>query len=260
VYVAEWERWRRAREERLASPHGFLAITGLHWLSGEPERFSDAPGAWYSMGSDVFVELEPGEELTIEERVVTERYRFDDVDELGTWANFGVGVIEVARRDGHFMIRPRNPHHDVRTRYTGTPTYEASTEWLVPGQFTPYREPRDVIVGASVEGLTHVYASPGEIVFESIGREFRLIAFNGDGPDELFIVFSDETAGDTTYAACRFLDVDAPDADGRVTLDFNRARNPPCAYTDLATCPLPPQENKLSLRVDAGEKRPLPQQ
>jgi uncharacterized protein (DUF1684 family) len=70
-------------------------------------------------------------------------------------------------------------------------------------------------------------------------------------------LFTDETSGVTTYAANRSLQIAAPDAEGRVTLDFNRAGNLPCAYTDLATCPLPPAENRLPVAVEAGERIPL---
>ena len=82
----------------------------------------------------------------------------------------------------------------------------------------------------------------------------RLVAFHDDDPEGLFIVFTDQTAGDTTYPACRFLSTDAPDSNGHVMLDFNRATNPPCAYTDFATCPLPPPQNRLPVPVAAGEQ------
>jgi hypothetical protein len=144
----------------------------------------------------------------------------------------------------------------VRTTYVGTPTYPASVDWVILGTFVPYDEPQSVVVGASVEGMTHVYESPGEIEFEREGQVLRLIAFNGDRPDELFIVFADSTSGLTSYAACRFLSVEGPGPSGAVTLDFNRATNPPCAYTDFATCPLPPPRNHLPLAIQAGEMVP----
>jgi hypothetical protein len=256
-FMAEWRRWHDDHEQRRASPHGFLAITGLHWLSDEPERFDDAPGAWSTTGDGVVVQLGDAEELEIDEGRVTGHYHFDNVDETGTRAGFGDAIVEVAHRDGSFMIRPRDPNHEVRRRYSGTPTYAASTEWVAIGTLVPYDEPRTINVGASVEGLTHVYSSPGEIEFELAGQRLRLIAFNGEESDELFIVFTDLTSGTTSYAACRFLGVDAPGSDDRVTLDFNRATNPPCAYTNFATCPLPPLGNDLPVRVEAGEKAPL---
>jgi uncharacterized protein (DUF1684 family) len=255
-FIAEWRRWHHDHEQQRAGPHGFLAITGLHWLSDEPVRFDDVPGEWSSTVDGVDVQLGDAEELEIDERRVSGHHHFDDVDEFGTRARFGDAIVEVAHRDGIFMIRPRDPNHEVRRRYTGTPTYAASTEWVAVGALVPYDEPRPINVGASVEGLTHVYTSPGEIEFELAGQRLHLIAFNGEESDDLFIVFTDLTSGTTSYSACRFLSVDAPGSDGRVTLDFNRATNPPCAYTNFATCPLPPHGNDLPVRVEAGEKVP----
>jgi uncharacterized protein (DUF1684 family) len=255
-FIAAWEQWHHEHEERRARPHGFLAVTGLHWLSDDPERFDDVPGVWSSTPDGVDVQLADAEELNIDAVRVTGHYHFDHVDEHGTPASFGNAIVEVARRDGSFMIRPRDPNHEVRRRYSGTPTYAASIDWVASGTLDPYDEPRPITVGATVEGLTHVYMSPGEIEFELAGQTLRLIAFNGEEVDDLFIVFTDLTSGTTSYAACRFLNVDAP-VEGHVTLDFNRATNPPCAYSDFATCPLPPSGNNLPVRVEAGEMMPL---
>jgi uncharacterized protein (DUF1684 family) len=104
-----------------------------------------------------------------------------------------------------------------------------------------------------------VYDAPGRIEFALDGQPVSLTAFNGPPPGSLFVLFTDETSGVTTYAANRSLKVDPPDADGTVTLDLNRATNLPCAYTEFATCPLPPAENHLPVAVEAGEKKPLGQ-
>lgn len=255
-FATQWESWHREHELQRARPHGFLAITGMHWLDDEPQRFDDVPGAWSSDGDTVRVRLGEGEELYVDDERVIGAYDFDHVDESGIGASFGDAFVEVCRRDGHIMIRPRHPGHDVRTGYTGTPTYPASIDWVVTGTLTPYDPPRSITVGASVEGLAHVYESPGEVVFQLAEHALHLVVFNGEGPDELFIIFTDLTSGTTSYAACRFLTVSAPGPDRHVTLDFNRATNPPCAYTDFATCPLPPTSNHLAVRVEAGEKRP----
>ena len=103
-----------------------------------------------------------------------------------------------------------------------------------------------------------MYAAPGEIEFTVDGQALRLIAFNGYKPGSLHILFTDATSGVTTYPANRSLAVAAPGPDGAVTLDFNRAVNLPCAYTEFATCPLPPAGNRLPVAVE-GRREAAPQ-
>lgn len=255
-FADDWESWHRDHELRRARPLGFLAITGLHWLDGEPRRFDDVPGTWSSSAHGVHVVLGHGEELVVDGDRVAGDHHFDHVDESGDLASFGDAVVEVSRRDGHFMIRPRHPDNPVRTNYRGTPSYPANLDWVVTGRLISYDPPHSITVGATVEGLEHIYESPGELEFSREGLRLRLIAFNGEEPNLLFIIFTDQTSGTTTYAACRFLSVNGPGPDGTAIIDFNRATNPPCAYTDFATCPLPPPGNHLPLRVEAGERRP----
>jgi uncharacterized protein (DUF1684 family) len=127
---------------------------------------------------------------------------------------------------------------------------------VLRGRYVPFDAPRDVTVGAAVEGLEHVYESPGRVEFEAGGVPLALTVFNGKVPGSFFALFTDRTSGVTTYRANRSLAIDAPAADGTVVLDFTRATNLPCAYTDFATCPLPPAENRLPVAVEAGEQIP----
>jgi uncharacterized protein (DUF1684 family) len=229
----------------------------MHWLNDEPQRFDDVPGTWSSGDGGVRVLLNSDEELVVEGVRVSGGYDFEDVDEHGQLATFDDCLVEVCRRDRQFMIRPRDPNTPVRINYSGTLTYPPRIEWAMRGTFHPYEETQSVHVGSSVEGLSQVYESKGEIEIEIDNQVLRLVAFHDNDPDELFIVFTDLTAGSTTYRACRFLSADAPDTEGRVVLDFNRATNPPCAYTIFATCPLPPARNHLPVCIEAGEKIPI---
>jgi hypothetical protein len=253
----DWLEWHRQHEAVLADRHGFLAITGRHWLSAEPERFADAPGAWSAGAGGVSVVLDEGEELLVDGEPVRGEYSFGVIPERGSVsAVSGDAVIEVAKRGGYDIVRPRHPDHPLRVNFGGTPAYPPDPRWVVPGRYIAFGEPRAVTVGAVVEGLHHVYEAPGLIEFELGGQTLRLTAFNGRAPGSLNVLFTDATSGVTTYPANRSLTVDAPDADGAVTADFNRAVNLPCAYTDFATCPLPPAENRLPVAVEAGEKIP----
>jgi uncharacterized protein (DUF1684 family) len=256
-FTRNWVDWYRAADERLAAPHGFLAITGLHWLDERPARFADAPGSWRTGPDGVVVSLEEDEELVVAGVPVRGEHHFGVIAERGGIdAVWGDAVLEVARRGGHDILRPRHPEAPLRTAFTGTPSYTPDPRWTVTGRYIAFDEPRPTTVGAAVEGLEHVYDAPGRIEFELDGLPLSLTAFPGHTPGSLSVLFTDATSGVTTYAANRSLSVAAPAEDGSVVLDFNRAANLPCAYTDLATCPLPPAENRLPVAVEAGLKIP----
>lgn len=257
TFAADWEEWHRRKDAALAHEHGFLAVTGQHWLATCPQRFPGAPGIWSTGDDGVTVVLGEGEELVVAGTRVRGRHAFGVIPERGgVNAVWGEAVIEIAKRGGHDLIRPRHPKHPLRTAFTGTPAYAPDPRWVVTGTYAPFPQPRPTIVGAAVEGLQHVYDAPGRIRFRIGGRTLGLTAFNGGASGDLMVLFTDATSGVTTYAATRTLHIEAPGPDGTVGLDFNRATNLPCAYTDFATCPLPPAENRLSVAIEAGEKIP----
>ena len=105
----------------------------------------------------------------------------------------------------------------------------------------------------NVLGQTTAQKSAGRLLFTINNKEYTLDVIDEGGPN-LFIVFGDETAGKTTYGAGRFIDIPKPDALGNTEIDFNKAYNPPCAFTAFATCPLPPPQNRLKVSITAGEK------
>jgi uncharacterized protein (DUF1684 family) len=239
----EWRAWHDAREERLRSPRGWLAITAIHWLTTEPRRYDDVPGAWSGDAYGVTVVLDPGESLG------TDAGRLDDglhllgpVDEEGLTVTFGDAVAQVADRDGTPIVRPRHPDSPNLRAYRGTPCYPADPGWVLTGRFDAYAVPDGDAVG--------------EVVFEHGGAEHRLVAW-GEDDASLWILFRDATSGITTYSSNRQLVVAPPAPDGTVRIDFNRAINMPCAYTDFATCPLPPAANTLPFAAEAGEQLPV---
>jgi uncharacterized protein len=256
-FAADWEAWHKQHEERFAAPDGFLAITSINWLTETPARFPDAPGEWAVSDSGVTVDLAPGEELTLDGTRITGHHNFGPIPERGgLFPRDAAAVYEVAKRGGNDILRPRHPGAPLRAGFRGTPAYAPDPRWAISGRYRSFGEPRDVTVGSVVEGLQHVYAAPGVVEFEAGGQQLALTAFNGRTPGSLHILFADGTSGVTTYAANRSLQVAAPDSDGTVILDFNRATNLPCAYTDFATCPLPPAGNRLPVAVEAGEQIP----
>lgn len=256
---AEWASWHATHERERAGEHGFLAITSMRWLGAAPERYEDAPGAWSTSDDGPVVVLDDGEWIEVDGVRVTGEHRFGPLaDRSGTSVVWHDGddtvVVEVARRGGSDVIRPRRPSNPTRVQYAGTPAYAPTPRFVVPARFEPFDTPREVTVGSVVDGLQHVYEAPGVLTFDLDGPR-SLLAFNGGG-DDLLVLFTDRTSGVTTSAATRSLEVAAPDASGATTIDFNRATNLPCAYTDHATCPLPPAENRLDVAVEAGEQLP----
>ena len=230
----DWRAWRDQREARLRDPHGWLSITAIHWLTGTPERFADVPGAWCHDERGAVVALDEGESLTGAggEVLTAGVHVLGTLDEDGATYSFGDAVAEVADRDGRTIVRPRHPDSPTLRAYRGTPCYPPDPAWVTDA---------------------HVYGD--QVVFHHSGGEHRLAAWPEDD-GRLWILFRDATSGVTTYAAMRQLLTDPPAPDGRVVLDLNRATNMPCAYTDFATCPVPPPGNTLPFAVEAGEQDP----
>jgi hypothetical protein len=244
TFEAAWNKWHSERERSYADPLGWVSLTGLYWITEEFEAVADLPGRWRADREAVYIQGIDGTD------------RLEPVEGApGLLVQSGDRRIEVIRRTGSVALRVHDPMSPHLKAYKGIPAYSPRERWRVVGNFTPYEEPRIVTTGAVVEGLEHHLRAVGVIDFELAGTTSALVAF-GDTSSGLRVLFTDATSGVTTYPGARVLSIDAPDADGTVTLDFNRASNLPCAFTDYATCPVAPAENRLAVAVEAGEKNP----
>jgi uncharacterized protein (DUF1684 family) len=258
TFAADWQAWHQEHEARRADPHGFLAVTRIGWLNETAQRFPDAPGAWRTGADGVAVSLDDGEELIYQGQRLSGTHHFGALPERASiFAESGETVVEIAKRGGLDLIRPRNPHTELLENYHGTPAFEPDLRFAVIGRYVSFDQARPTTVGSVVEGLEHVYDAPGRVEFELDGQQLSLTAFPGGADGSLFLLFTDASSGISTYGASRSLSVGAPGADGQVLIDFNRATNLPCAYTELATCPLPPAENRLPVAIEAGEQAPF---
>jgi uncharacterized protein len=244
TFEAAWNEWHGERERYYGDPLGWVSLTGLYWLTDEFETVADLPGRWRADADATYVQGIAGTE------------RLEPAEGApGLLVEAGDRRIEVIRRTGSVALRvhdPKSPHLEA---YNGIPAYAPSERWRVVGTFRSYAQPRIVTTGAVVEGLEHHHNAVGVIDFELAGDAAQLVTFGGSSTG-LRVMFTDATSGATTYPGGRSLSIDAPGADGTVTLDFNRASNLPCAFTDYATCPVAPAENRLAVAVEAGEKNP----
>lgn len=155
------------------------------------------------------------------------------------------------RRGDRAGIRLKDSDSAARKHFQGLSWYPVDPSWRIEAKFTPWPAPH-LLTFHNTIGQEEREPSPGYVTFRKDGREFRLEAMLDDG--DLFFVFRDQTSGKTTYGASRFLYAEQP-SNGIVILDFNKAENPPCAFTAYATCPLPPPQNRLALAITAGEKK-----
>lgn len=252
---AEWDAWRADRADQLREPQGWLSLTALEWLDDTARSFPDLRGTWQVVGQGVVVD-----------GVVGAPHRVEPVDgQPGVLVDVDRGrKVEVVRRTDSYALRVRDPEAPTRTAFRGVPVFDdddyaaaADQRWIVYARFQPYSAPRRITVGAVVDGLQHFPTAVGTIRFPLGGAEHELVALAGGGKDGgLSLHFRDATSGRSTYGSGRILRVDDPDDRGRVRIDFNRTQNLPCAFTAFATCPLPPEENRLTVAVEAGERAP----
>jgi uncharacterized protein (DUF1684 family) len=186
------------------------------------------------------------------------RYAFPDPQMTGHMIRVqpsGSKTFTVIERSGRYAVRLKDNESKLRSSFAGMRWFPARESYRVNARFVSYPQPKTLAI-PNILGSSYPYPSPGYVVFQIDGTEFRLEPVIEEGDKELFFIFRDRTAGKETYGAGRFLYTDLP-RDGKVELDFNKAENPPCAFTPYATCPLPPRQNVLPVRIEAGELAPV---
>jgi uncharacterized protein (DUF1684 family) len=269
-HVREVDAWAARRLERLTADDGWLTVVGLEWLepgantigSGPANRVR-LPGGPERLGSilvsDVGIRLDaaPGVEGLLGPAGAVSR-AIELLDDRGgrepTRLRLDALTFFVIEREGHRAVRVKDAGAPARERFGGIERWPVDARWRVEARFEPL--PADAsVLAPDVLGTGQTYATPGVLRFDLAGAPCRLVAFQEPGEDELFLVFGDRTNGTDSFAGGRYLYAQAPDGRGIVVLDFNRAYNPPCVFTAFATCALPLEENRLVVRVEAGEKR-----
>jgi uncharacterized protein len=268
AYAKQVTDWRARAEKSLRADNGWLTLAGRYVLKHGENTFGTAPtndvvfpkGVGTAGMGSVFVE--PGRvRVKLVEGLKMRKDGIDYTDrDMGTsvenrdWVSMGRASFHFIERDGKVILRLADNQSEVRKQFGGRVWYDVNDRYRVPAKFVPYETGKKISI---VNVLDEVSDEPvaGYIEFEIDGRAHRLDALDDDAG--LFVIFSDATAGDTTYKPGRFLAIEKkPAANERFQLDLNRAYNPPCAFSEFTTCPLPPKQNVLKVRIDGGEKYP----
>lgn len=249
-----WKQWHERRVEQVSAPYGPLALTATHWIEDYPDgRIPDIPGNWVADEGGVVLTAAGTDGLTVDGRPFAGEVRLaaDRGPEARARVALGGKRLVVLVREGVWGVRVYDPDSAARQAFRGIEAGPYDPRWSVPGRFTPYEGTRTVRLG-NADGRERGFDLAGELTFTLAGQERTLkVARQGDGL--LWAVFADATSGDTSFRF-RFLFSPAPDAEGRTTVDFNRAQLPPCAFADHFICPFPPPGNTLDVAIGAGER------
>lgn len=265
-YVPSMESWRRSMDERLRAPNSWLALAGLFWLHEGVHRLGTDPTGEVVLPDGAapaevgFIELRQGE--VIFQRTSPAPVRVDgkvvDRIEWKTDVSGEANFIEIddlrlglLQRGARLAVRVWDNRRRERLDFPGRQWFPVDPIWRVQASFAPHPSGTRIRVPNELGEVTEE-ESLGRVTFSLAGKMLSLEALDGD-EGGLWLIFADASNGRTTYPSGRFLKTEAPH-DGRVVVDFNRAYNPPCAFTPYATCPLPPSENRLPIDIEAGER------
>lgn len=266
-YAKEIAAWRAERVATLTKPDGWLTLIGLHFLQPGANMVGSAKENDVVLTSGL---ARIGTVSVAEDKAVTVTFAPDVNAQVNgrplrsaaltvghgttkpTLVTLGTLTFFPIERGGKIALRVKDSAAERRAHFLGLDYFPVDPAWRMEARWVPFAQARQIPI-TNVLGQVSPESAPGKAVFEHGGKTYELLPID-EGPGEpLFFVISDATSGKETYGAARFIYAEAP-KDGKIILDFNRAENPPCAFTPFATCPLPPKENRLPFAVTAGEK------
>jgi len=264
-YIAEIEQWHNKRIERLKGENGWLTLVGLHWLEeGEntfgsdksnsivfPEIAPNTIGTITLNDTVVFLKINEGVNVIKDGKPVKQITLENDLTGNPTVLDVGSLRWYIIKRDERYGIRLRDINAPLRNEFDGIERFPVNEDWKITAAFEAYEPPKVISLPTQL-GTVKEEPSPGAVVFEKDGQTYRIDAV--DTGKRLWLIFADETSGEETYGAGRYLYIDKPDSTGKVIVDFNLAYNPPCVFTKYATCSFPPKQNFLKIKITAGEK------
>ncbi len=261
------EDWRARRLASLKREDGWLTLVGLAWLEpGENSVGSDpksrvvlpasAPARLATIrlaGTTATLTTAPGERLESGGHAVTSQALVTDAHGDPTVLQRGSVRFYLIERGGRIGVRVKDSESAARRDFHGIDSWPADPRWRIEARFERYEPPRKITV-PNVLGATTSESSPGAVVFDIGGKSYRLDVVDEEGTSDWFVIFGDQTNGRETYGGGRFLYVTPPSPGSPAVVDFNKAYNPPCVFSPFATCPLPPAQNRLAVRIEAGER------
>lgn len=271
AYQTEIEKWKERRLAGLTREDGWLTLCGFFWLKDGENRFGTdssnqiilpkgkapkvAGSLWLENGV-VRVKVQKGAKVTSKGQQVTSMVLLSDEDGLKDPTVLSVGTLSfyLIKRGGQLAVRVKDKENPPRLNFKGLEYFPVDPRWRFEATYEPYNPPK-ILQIATMINTVESDSCPGALAFELDGKTYRLDAIIERGTEsKFFIMFKDSTNGEETYALGRQLYTEMPDANGKVILDFNKAYNWPCVFTEYATCPIPPKQNHLPFRLEAGEK------
>jgi len=245
AYVQEITKWQTNRAARLKAEDGWLSLVGLQWLNPAENKLEGFGTFTLHDGKVTYVPAAGGAPQELR----------DDTDPNGpTLLQQGTKRVTVIKRNEKLGLRIKDANSPARTHFLGLDYFPVNSQWRFVARFEPYNPPKKLPI-TNVLGMVSEETSPGLLAFDVDGKTYKVEPILEQGETDWFIIFKDATSGKETYGAARYVYAAPPGPDGTTVLDFNKAYNPPCAFTPYATCPLPPPQNKLPFRVEAGEKK-----
>jgi hypothetical protein len=267
AYYKELEEWHTKRETNLKSETGWLTVSGLYWLDEGENNFGSAKdnkiifpvgkaadhiGSFILLNGEVRLTVLTNIDVKRNDTLFSTGIIFSkDMEEQSVILSYKNLRWFIIKRGDRYGVRLRDLESDARKNFNHIDRFPVSEKWRITATFEAPTSKKTIPIH-DVIGNTTETVFGGTIRFEIDGKTYTLDA-TLEGDDDLFIVFADYTNGIKTYGAGRFIYAKKPKVGNIVILDFNKAYNPPCAFTDYATCPLPPDQNKLPFEVLAGE-------
>lgn len=265
TYIQDLEAWRESMDASIRKENGWLALAGLYWLQEGENTFGSAAtndivlpdpsprqaGTFHVRNGRIHLGPSNAGVLQINGQAAGASALELDTSGDPTHISLGQLTMIVIQRGEKIGVRLWDNNRLARQTYPRRIWFPGDLSWRLEADFKAHHRPITLSI-PNILGEATEEAGVGQVVFSRRDQEHRLEAIQTESGG-LWLIFGDLTNGAETYPSGRFL-LSPPPAEGRVVVDFNRAYNPPCAFTDFATCPLPPRENVLDLRVQAGER------